>query len=96
MLILFISLLAALGAAFAFRGHEVRGLLVLLVANTTVGLGCTASTRWGWLAFSLAMDGLCVLGIAMARTDPVPAPEDPERDPDYCITHKKLEPQEER
>jgi hypothetical protein len=64
MLIFFIALLAALGAAFVYRGHEVRGLLVLLVANATVAAGAAASTRWGWLAFSTAMTGICLLGIA--------------------------------
>lgn len=96
MLILFVSLLAALGAAFVFQGREVRGLLVILTANVAVGLGTAASTRWGWLAFSMAMDGLCLIGIAVARNDPQPAPEEPERDPAWCITHKKLEPKEER
>lgn len=96
MLILFVSLLAALGAAFVFQGREVRGLLVLLAANVAVGLGAAASTRWGWLAFSMAMDGLCLIGIAVARNDPQPAPAEPERDPAWCITHKKLEPEEER
>lgn len=67
MLIVFIALLAALGAAFVYRGHEVRGLLVLLVANATVGLGAAASTRWGWLAFSCAMSALCLVGIAAVR-----------------------------
>lgn len=98
MLILFVSLLAALGAATVFRGREVRGLLVLLAANVAVGLGAAASTRWGWLAFSMAMDGLVLLGIAVALNEaqPQPAPVEPERDPDWCITHKKLEPEEER
>lgn len=102
----FIVILAALGAAFVFQGHEVRGLLVLLVANATVALGAAASTRWAWLAFSCAMTALCLVGIAAARSgtevalraaDPAPEPApDPERDPDWCITHKQLEPREER
>lgn len=98
MLILFVSILAAIGAAFVFKGREVRGLLVLLVANATVGLGTVASARWGWLAFSCCMTALCLVGIALARNEPTPepAPDDPERDPDWCITHKTLEPQEER
>lgn len=96
MLILFVSLLAALGAAFVFQGRAIRGLLVLLVANVTVGLGAAASTRWGWLAFSFAMDGLVLLGIAAARNEPQPQPAPEERDPDWCITHKKLEPKEDR
>jgi hypothetical protein len=96
LLIVFVSLLAALGAATVLRGHEIRGLLVLLVANATVGLGAAASTRWGWLAFSTAMTGLCLVGIAMVRNESAPAEPDEERDPDYCWTHKKLEPEEER
>jgi hypothetical protein len=96
MLIVFVTLLAALGAATVFRGYEVRGLLVLLVANATVALGAAASTRWGWLAFSTAMTGLCLVGIAMVRNEPTPAEPDEERDPDYCFTHKELEPKEER
>lgn len=67
MLILFISLLAALGAALVLQGREVRGLLVLLVANATVGLGAAASARWAWLAFSCAMTGVCLVGIAAVR-----------------------------
>lgn len=98
MLILFVSLLVTLGMAFALQGRAIRGLLVLLAANVAVGLGAAASTRWGWLAFSMAMDALVLLGIAVARNDaqPQPAPAEPERDPAWCITHKKLEPEEER
>lgn len=96
MLIIFVSLLAALGAAFAFRGREHRGLTVLLVANATDAAGAGLTARWPWLAFSLGMCALCALGIAMARSAPEPAPEEPERDPDWCWTHGKLEPKEER
>lgn len=107
MLIAVVSLLAALGAAFVFRGRAVRGLLILLVANATVALGAAASTRWAWLAFSCAMTALCLLGIAAAMhepasteddmsTEPESSDEDEERSPDYCYTHKKLEPKEER
>lgn len=67
MLILFVALLAALGAALVSLGREVRGLLILLVANATVGLGAAASARWAWLAFSCAMTALCLLGIAAVR-----------------------------
>lgn len=67
MLIIFIALLAALGAALVLQGREVRGLLVLLVANATVGLGAAATTRWAWLAFSCAMTGVCLVGIAAVR-----------------------------
>jgi hypothetical protein len=67
MLIIFIALLAALGAALVSLGREVRGLLVLLVANATVGLGAAATTRWAWMAFSCAMTALCLLGIALVR-----------------------------
>lgn len=70
MLIVFIALLAALGAAFVLKGREVRGLLVLLVANVAVGLGAAASTRWGWLAFSTAMTGVCLIGIAAVHRTP--------------------------
>jgi hypothetical protein len=67
MLIIFIALLAALGAAFVLQGREVRGLLILLVANATVGLGAAASARWAWLAFSCCMTALCLVGIAAVR-----------------------------
>lgn len=96
MLIPFIAVLAALGAAFVFQGREVRGLLVLLVANVVVGLCAAASTRWGWLAFSSAMTAMVLIGLAAAVADPAPDPEPEERDPDYCFTHKKIEPKEER
>lgn len=76
MLIVFVPLLVALGAAFALRGRAIRGLLVILSANVAVGLGAAASTRWGWLAFSLAMDGLVLLGIAAARNEPEPEPKE--------------------
>jgi hypothetical protein len=96
VLILFISILAALGAAVAYRGREVRGLLVLLVACAAALPGEAATGRWNWLGFSLAMCALALAGIVIVRNDPVPAPDDPERDPDWCIPHKKLEPKEER
>jgi len=67
MFAIFIALLAALGAAFVYRGHEGRGLLVLLVANATVAAGAAAGTRWGWLAFSAALTGICLIGIAAVR-----------------------------
>lgn len=76
MLIVFVPLLVALGAAFALKGRAIRGLLVILSANVAVGLGAAASTRWGWLAFSLAMDGLVLLGIAAARNTPEPEPKE--------------------
>jgi len=96
VLILFVSILAALGAAISFRGREVRGLLVLLVACAASLPAEAATSRWNWLAFSLGMCGLCLVGIAIAKADPQPAPEEPERSPDYCIIHGKLEPKEER
>lgn len=99
MLIVFVAVLAATGAAHALKGRALRGLLVILTANVAGGLGAAASTRWGWLAFSSAMSGIGLLGIAAARNvpdAPPPAPPEPERDPDYCWTHKTLEPQEDR
>lgn len=96
MLIFYVAILAALGAAFVFQGRERRGLLILLVANATVAAGAGFTAKWPWLAFSLGMCALCLVGIAIAKADPQPAPEEPERSPDYCITHGKLEPKEER
>ena len=69
MILFFVIILAALGAAIAFRGREVRGLLVLLVANVTVAAGASLTAKWPWLAFSLAMCGLCLVGIALARRE---------------------------
>lgn len=96
MLIIFVSLLAALGAAFVLQGREHRGLTVLLVANAADAAGAGLTGRWPWLAFSLGMCALCAVGIAMARSAPEPVPAPEERSPDYCFTHKKLEPKEER
>jgi hypothetical protein len=104
VLVPFITILAALGAAIAFRGRERRGLLVLLVANATVAIQAAALTRWELLSFSIAMCGVCLVGIALARRDdmarttpePEPAPEPDERRSDYCYTHQQNEPQEER
>lgn len=67
MLIIFVPLLAALGAAFVLQGHEVRGLLVALTADAVVGIGAAACGRWPWVAFALALGGVCLAGIAAAR-----------------------------
>lgn len=67
LLLFFVVILAALGAAFVMKGRELRGLFILLVANATVATGTAALSRWAWTAFSLAMTGLCLLGIAIAK-----------------------------
>lgn len=96
MLIVFVPILAALGAAVAFRGQPARGLIVLMAANATNAAVAAVTGRWNWLAFSLAMVALGVVGLLTVRNEPEQAPDDEERDPDYCFTHKKLEPKEER
>lgn len=96
MLIVFVPILAALGAAIVLQGREARGLLVISVGNAANAAVSAATGRWNWFAFSMALVVLAMGGIAMVRNEPAPAPPDEERDPDYCITHKKLEPEEER
>ncbi len=63
----FIILLAALGAAFVFKGRERRGLLVLLVAHATGALVTAAYGRWGWMAFFLGCVALCLVGAVLAK-----------------------------
>lgn len=69
MLILFAPILAALGAAFACRGREVRGFLVIAAALAAELLVATASERWPWVAFLLAMLALCAIGLALAKSE---------------------------
>lgn len=104
MLLPFVIILAALGAAVVFRGRKVRGLLVVLVANMTAAASAASLARWSWTAFSLAMVGVAMVGIAIARRDPVPAttpepepaPEPDERSSDYCWTHQQIEKRDEK
>lgn len=70
MAIIFVCILAALGAAIAFRGRWMRGLIVILVANATAALTAAATGRWGWVAFSCAMCALSAIGMACARRGP--------------------------
>lgn len=69
MLIVFIPLLAALGAAFVLKGRAVRGLLVLLVANATGAAGAAAYGRWNWTAFAVGMCAVSLGGIAAAQSE---------------------------
>ena len=68
-LIVFVVILAALGAAFVLQGRERRGLLVLLVANATAALTTAAYGRWPWTAFCCGMTGLCLVGLALAKSE---------------------------
>lgn len=64
---IFVVLLAALGAAFFFRGRPLRGFLVLTAAHAT-GVAVTAAYgRWNWMAFFIAMTAICLFGIAVSR-----------------------------
>jgi hypothetical protein len=68
MLIIFVSILAALGAAFAFRGKAARGLLIITVALAADLAAAVATERWNWTAFLAAMLLISVGGIVAART----------------------------
>lgn len=67
MLIIFVPLLAALGAAFVFRGHQVRGFIVIAVALAADLAVATATERWPWVAFLAAMIALCAAGVLAVR-----------------------------
>lgn len=67
MLPFFTIILAAIGAAFVFRGHWARGLLVIAVANATMATMAAMYGRWGWTAFALGWVAVCAVGIAVAR-----------------------------
>lgn len=69
MIIFFIVMLAALGAAVVFRGHETRGLLVLFAACAAPVATFAVEGRWAWMTFSLALCAGCLIGIAVARRE---------------------------
>jgi hypothetical protein len=66
---IFIVILAAFGAAFAFRGRQMRGLCVLLAANLGGVAGFALRSYWGWMAFSCCAAALCVAGMVAVRRD---------------------------
>lgn len=74
MLIVFIPLLAALGAAFVLKGRAVRGLLV---ANATGAAGAAAYGRWNWTAFAVGMCAVSLGGIAAAQGESEPKKTEP-------------------
>lgn len=67
MLIIFVPLLAALGAAFVFRGKAARGLLIITVALATDMAVAVATERWNWVAFLAAMVLIALGGVAASR-----------------------------
>lgn len=67
MLIIFVPILAALGAAFVLRGRAVRGLLTIAAALAADLAVAVATERWNWVAFTAAMILLCLGGIAASR-----------------------------
>lgn len=67
--VIFVALLAAFGAAVSCRGRQARGLLVILAANAASIPTEIYTARWPWLAFSLAMTALCLIGVALARRE---------------------------
>lgn len=68
MLALFLAILAASGAAIAFRGRWARGLLVVAVVSATEAALFATQARWPWVVFSLAGVALCLVGIAAAKS----------------------------
>jgi hypothetical protein len=70
MLPIFLGILAALGAAIAFRGRWARGLLVIAAVAATEAALFAATGRWGWTAFCVGADDLCAIGLVLSRREP--------------------------
>jgi hypothetical protein len=67
MLIFFVPILAALGAAFVLQGKAARGLSVIAVALAADLAVAVATERWNWVAFLAAMTLLTLGGVVAAR-----------------------------
>lgn len=70
MLIIFVPVLAALGAAFVLRGRAVRGLLTITAALAADLAVAVATERWNWVAFLAAMVLVAAGGAVIARREP--------------------------
>jgi hypothetical protein len=70
MLFLVPLVLAVIGGATVWRGHELRGLIVISFALADESAAFALTGRWGWAAFCAAFLVVALVAMAFAKKAP--------------------------